>query len=293
MSFQQKRTSSENEDNQLNFQLQNQQQEEENTPHIFTSNLSQPEELNSDQFEMNQETVEQIKQSDQKEQDENLDQDYQTNEAENENININQFNQEENLEKDDNQDYQKYNQEQEKQQQDKKNVKKLNINLEDQANQVELPPVFDPFGPLEESDIIIIEVVKPVNQQSTIKKFVTYQIKYSYLDQEPIIVCRRYSEFSVLRKTLQTIFPGYFIPQIPEKQHLNYSEYKMVKFRHKVFNGFLKKIVIFKCFLESQALKIFLDPEQEDCKKTLLNLECPSMAETIQISGKYFSELSD
>lgn len=111
---------------------------------------------------------------------------------------------------------------------------------------------------------------------------IVYSIELSAPNEKPIVVKRRYSEFSSLRDNLQLLFPTLIISPVPEKHSIfsylvnsinNSNEISIIESRRRYFKIFLNDLIldsdprIKNCVL----LHKFLDPNYENNWMNALN----------------------
>lgn len=81
-------------------------------------------------------------------------------------------------------------------------------------------------------------------------------------------VNRRFSDFEWLSKTLIIKYPGYIIPEIPEKNFLaniNFEKSEFIEARRKDLEGFLEKLLEHKYLRNAEEVRSFLVDNEKVC----------------------------
>lgn len=85
-------------------------------------------------------------------------------------------------------------------------------------------------------------------------------------------VNRRFSDFEWLSKSLITKYPGYIIPELPEKNFLasmNFEKSEFIEARRKDLENFLEKLLDHKYLRNAEEVRSFLIDNE---KVLLLNI---------------------
>jgi hypothetical protein len=121
-----------------------------------------------------------------------------------------------------------------------------------------------------------------------VSSHVSYIIKGKNISQE-ISLERRYREFDALHNVLLKKWPGIYIPPIPKKQIIKNTDSKTIEKRKNVLDNFLKEVEKQIYIMESEEIKIFLDPDIKDVSNILLSkLEKIKYKELNENYKKYF-----
>ena len=104
------------------------------------------------------------------------------------------------------------------------------------------------------------QVTLTISETPIINKHVSYTIKKTDRNGEGSFT-RRYTEYLAFRRKLVELWPGLFIPTLPNKTLIGSSEEEVIRSRVKYILHFWRKLSCFDKVYYSDEVKLFMNDE--------------------------------
>jgi len=135
-----------------------------------------------------------------------------------------------------------------------------------------------------------IAVDDPKTEGGRLQSYVTYCVSVKPPLPGVSSVRRRYSDFEWLRKTLLTLFPGVFIPPLPEKKIFASKDEDFVKERAVGLERFMNRLAALSFVSGSDAFHVFLSRHEASFEMAKKDVEKVAKTQSNAMLAKY-SEL--